>query len=409
MKLGGNLRGASSAPRLALGLLLVAGTVNYVDRVALSVASPLIARDLRLGPAQMGVLLSAFLWTYALAQAPAGWLADRLGARRLLGGALLLWSAAQAATGLAPAAPQLLAARLALGVGEAPQWPAASRVVRDIFAGARRGVATGVFNSASTLGPAIAPPIVTALMLSIGWRGAFLVTGLAGVLVAILWLALYRDPRTPQHDETAAASVPLATILRSPTLWAMMLGNAGSGYLTWFYAAWLPSYLELGRHFSLAESGIASSVPYAFGFVGSLTGGAACDALARAGFGELASRKAPIAAGLVGGATFTALALGAPTGLLALASMSAALMFANVATAAIWALAPAAAPARSVASVGALQNMGGLLGGALAPIITGATLQATGGFGAALAIAALAGVCGAATYFFGVQRPIPAA
>jgi MFS family permease len=406
MKLGGDVRAASRAPALALGLLLLAGSVNYVDRIALSIASPLIAHDLRIGPVQTGVLLSAFLWTYALAQAPAGWLADRLGARRLLGGALVLWSAAQAATALAFGAPQLLAARLALGAFEALQWPTGARIVRDRFEGRRRGAATGVFNSASTLGPAIAPPIVTALMLNIGWRGAFAVTGLVGVLVAALWVGLYRDPRPRPVGEAKLASAPLADVLRSPTLWAMMLGNAGSGYLTWFYAAWLPSYLELGRHFSVAETGLAASLPYAFGFLGSLAGGAACDGLAKAGLGELASRKAPIAAGLLGGAAFTALALAASTGLAALAALSAALMFANVATAAIWALAPAAAPERAVASVGALQNMGGLLGGALAPIVTGVTLKASGGFGPAFVIAAVAGLAGAAAYLVGVRRPI---
>src|SRR5580704_6365303 len=172
---------------LSLGLVLAAGLVNYIDRVTLSVAGPVIAGELHLRPSQMGLLYSAFLWTYGLAQAPVGAIIDRIGPRRLLGAALTLWSAAQGATGLAVGLPQLFAARLMLGLGEAPQWPTGAKVVRTWFAPHVRGLATGVFNSASTLGPAIAPPIVTGLMLAFGWRGAFVATGLAGAAVAVAW------------------------------------------------------------------------------------------------------------------------------------------------------------------------------------------------------------------------------
>src|SRR5580658_10889567 len=172
-------RGRRSGASLALALVLAAGLVNYVDRVTLSVTGPVIAGELRLRPSQMGVLFSAFLWTYGLAQAPVGAIIDRIGPRPLLAGALTLWSAAQGATGLAVGLPQLFAARLVLGLGEAPQWPTGAKVVRIWFAPQVRGLATGVFNSASTLGPAIAPPIVTGLMLAFGWRGAFWATGLA--------------------------------------------------------------------------------------------------------------------------------------------------------------------------------------------------------------------------------------
>jgi len=392
----------------ALGLVMLAGAVNYLDRITLSVAAPLIGAELHLGPARMGLLLSAFLWAYALAQAPVGALVDRLGARRLLGGALVLWSAAQAATGLAGSLPQLVAARLVLGVGEAPQWPVGAKVVRTWIPPRRRGLATGVFNSASTLGPAIAPPIVTALMLAFGWRGAFLATGLIGLVVAALWIGLYRDRPAPPDEVEDAAAPPWSRLLAQPTLWAMALGNFGSGYMTWFYAAWLPSYLETARHFSVPATGWAASVPYLFGFAGSLAGGWACDRLAAAGFPALASRKAPIVAGLVGGAACTGLAILAPTGALALAAICGALLFANVATAAIWALAVIAAPRRWTASVGAVQNFGGLVGGAVAPLVTGLTLAATHSFVAALSITAAAGVGGALVYLLGVRRPIGA-
>jgi len=369
------------------------------------VANPLIAADLRLKPSQMGVLLSAFLWAYALAQAPAGALIDRLGPRRLLGGAMGLWSLAQAAAGFAGSLPQFIAARLVLGVGEAPQFPVGARVVRQWFEPKHRGFATGVFNSASTLAPAIGPPLVTALMLGFGWRGAFIATGLAGFVVALIWLALYRDREAPAERE-AAPPIAWRRLLAAPTLWAMALGNAGSGYMNWFYAAWLPGYLEMERHLSVPKTGWAAAIPYVFGFLGSLTGGWLCDRLAASGVTPMLSRKIPIVTGLVAGGAFTGLAILAPSDPLAIAAISAALFFANLAGAAIWALAVTAAPANAVASVGAIQNFGGLMGGALAPIATGLLVEATHSFVAALAATAVAAFGGAAIYLLGVRRAI---
>jgi MFS family permease len=397
----GRTRGAG----WALALVMLAGAVNYLDRVTLSLAAPLIGAELHLRAGAMGLLLSAFLWAYALAQVPVGALVDRWGARPLLGGALALWSVAQAATGLAASLPQLIAARLVLGLGEAPQWPVGAKVARTWFAAPRRGLVTGAFNSASTLGPALAPPIVTALMLAFGWRGAFVATGLLGLVVAAIWIGGYRDRPAPAQSETAAPP-RWPRLIAQPTLGAMALGNVGSGYMTWFYAAWLPSYLEGARHFTVLQTGWAASVPYLFGFAGSLAGGWACDRLAAAGLAPLASRKLPIVVGLAAGAACTGLAVAAPDGGLALAAVSAALFFANVATAAIWALAVVAAPARWTASVGAFQNVGGLVGGAVAPIVTGLTLEATHGYGLAFAITMAAGGAGALVYLLGVRRPI---
>lgn len=401
---GGSTERTAPGARLALGLLLLAGAVNYIDRITLSIANPLIAADLHLKSGQMGVLLSAFLWAYALAQFPAGPLVDRIGPRRLLGGAMALWSAAQGGAGLATGLPQFIAARLVLGVGEAPLFPAGARVARTWFAPKDRGFATGVFNSASTLAPAIAPPLVTALMLSFGWRGAFYATGLAGALVAVVWWAFYRDRAAPRSEAEPAPA--WGRLLAQPTLIAMALGNFGSGYLNWFYAAWLPGYLEMERHLSVPKTGWAAAIPYLFGFVGSLAGGALCDRLAARGFSPILSRKAPIVGGLVLAAGATGLAIVAPTDLSALSAISAALFFANVAGASIWALAVVAAPEGGVATVGSVQNFGGLMGGALAPIVTGLVVERTAGFGPAMAAAALAALGGAAVYLFGVRQPI---
>src|SRR6201994_472428 len=180
--------------RLALALLVLAGVVNYIDRATLAVANPLIRDELGLSIADMGYLLSAFLWAYAFAQLPTGAMVDRLGPRILLTMGLSLWSLAQLLGGLVQNFGQFFGARVLLGIGEAPQFPTGARVGRGWVNQRDPGLATGVFNCASSLGTAIAVPLLTWLMLSYGWRGMFVIMGVAGLIVAALWCVIYRNP-----------------------------------------------------------------------------------------------------------------------------------------------------------------------------------------------------------------------
>jgi sugar phosphate permease len=182
--------------RAALAMLVLSGVVNYIDRATLAVGNEMIRHDLGLSIADMGFLLSAFLWAYAFTQLPTGALVDRLGPRLLLTLGLTLWSLAQVLGGMVTSFAQFFGARVLLGVGEAPQFPTGARVVRDWFNPRERGVATGVFNCASTLGTAIGVPLLTGLMLAFGWRWMFVIMGIAGLAVALLWFAVYRS--TPQ-------------------------------------------------------------------------------------------------------------------------------------------------------------------------------------------------------------------
>src|ERR1700729_908422 len=183
-----------SVQRVALAVLVVAGVVNYIDRATLAVANPLIREELGLSIADMGYLLSAFLWAYAFAQLPTGAMVDRLGPRKLLTMGLSLWSLAQLLGGLVQGFGQFFGARLLLGLGEAPQFPTGARVVRDWFNQRDRGLATGIFNCASSLGTAIAVPLLTFLMLAFGWRTMFMIMGVAGLAMAAGWYFVYRNP-----------------------------------------------------------------------------------------------------------------------------------------------------------------------------------------------------------------------
>ena len=408
----------------ALAMLVMAGVINYIDRATLAVANPLIREELGLSIADMGYLLSAFLWAYAFAQLPTGAMVDKLGPRILLTLGLSLWSLAQLLGGLVQRFGQFFGARLLLGVGEAPQFPTCARVVRDWFNQRDRGLATGIFNCASSLGTAIAVPLLTFLMLTFGWRTMFVVMGVAGLVMAAVWYLVYRNPTelalTPEENAYRTQGDPPGQrtkvtfrewklLFRFRTTWGMIFGYFGCIYLTWIYTAWLPGYLEIQRHMSVKYTGWAAAIPFAWGVVGGVLGGYIADILVRRGVEPLKSRRYPAApraarnGGLHGGRGLCReqcagdrLHLGlAVSGLCHLTCA--------------WALSSVAVPTNCTASIGAVQNFGGYLGGALAPTVTGLIVQSTGSFVPALVVGALIGVVSAASYFFVVDQPITAA
>ncbi|MGJ4939550.1 MFS transporter [Bradyrhizobium sp. HKCCYLS1011] len=410
--------------RLALTLLVVAGVVNYIDRATLAVANPLIREELGLSIADMGYLLSAFLWAYAFAQLPTGAMVDRLGPRILLTLGLSLWSLAQLLGGLVQNFGQFFGARILLGIGEAPQFPTGARVVRDWFNQRDRGLATGVFNCASSLGTAIAAPLLTFLMLSFGWRVMFVIMGVAGLIVAAAWCVFYRNPEevalTPQENVYRTQGDPPGQrtkvtfrewklLFRFRTTWGMVAGYFGCIYLTWIYTAWLPGYLEIERHMSVKYTGWAAAIPFACGVIGGVFGGYIADHLVRRGTEPLRSRRIPAAIALLGTAACTVAAAYVSSNALAIAFISISLFLVYVTSTCAWALSSVAVPTNCTASIGAVQNFGGYLGGALAPTVTGLIVQKTGSFIPALVVGALIGIISAGSYLFVVDQPITGA
>jgi MFS family permease len=389
-------------------LLVIAGCVNYLDRSAVAVGNPEIRASLHLSFAQMGALLAAFAWAYGIAQIPAGAAVDRWRPRRALGAGLVLWSVAQVMAGFVGGLGQFIAARVALGLGESPMYIGGTRVCADWFALKDRALPIGIFNSSSALAPALAPPLLTLLMIAFGWRAMFIIAGVAGFVIALAWIVLYREPDEagiPPEDASAIAAgdAPNLTqtgvaqvlwLLRYRTTWGMFLGFFGVVYLSWLYATWLPGYLETQRHLSIAKAGLWSSVPLAAGFLGAVAGGFISDWLGKRGMQAGAACRLPIIAGLLVAAACTvAGALAGNTGV-AIALMAGGLFGANVASSCGWALAAVVAPGNAVATLEAVQNIGGSAGGALAPFITGAVVQSTGSFIPAFMLAgAIAVVC----------------
>jgi MFS family permease len=411
--------------RSALVLLVLAGTLNYVDRATLAVGGTLIRQDLGLSIAEMGMLLSAFLWAYAFAQLPGGALIDRFGSRRLLGAGLFLWSLAQAAAGLIGSFGQFIAARVVLGLGEAPMFSSGARVVKDWYNVRNRGLPTGIYNCTSTLGPTIAPPLLTALMLAFGWRWMFIIMGLAGIVIAVLWFVIYRDPNEAAltaeeqnyladgEEPRVAEPITFAEwkrLFSFRVTWGLILGFFGIVYLLWLFQAWLPGYLEMQRGMSLQKTGWVAAIPYAFGVVGSIGTGFVADKLMAAGLSPINSRRFPAIVALVGMAAFTYLAAETPSNTVAVACISVVMFCAGASSAMGWALVSVAAPENNTGSLGSIMNFGGYLGGALAPTVTGFIVEASSSFVPALVVGSVIGLASAAAYLFVLpNRPITAA
>lgn len=382
-------RGGVRVRWLLVAFLLLGGIVNYLDRSTLSIANTTIADEFGLDPLAMGLLLSAFSWPYALANLPAGYLVDRLGPKRMFALAAVGWSLVSMVTAAAQSYGVLYACRVALGIAEAPFFTSALAVNQRWFRSSERALPVALVNTGSQIANAIAPPLLTFLLLTMSWRGMFVVVGAAGIVIALVWLRIYRDPTLAQQALLAGAAAPMSPapaprvrwtlLLRRPNTWFMTLGALGIFYTTWVYLTWLPSYLQTARGFSLTTTGYIASVPFLCGIAGVLVGGWASNVLIARGVPTLAARKIPI----VGGAVLAAAAV-LPVAFVndtavAIGLLSLGYFAAQLPIGCLWTLAADIAPAGQVASLGAIQNFGGFLGAALAPVVTGAILAATGG------------------------------
>ncbi len=260
-------------------LLFTACTINYIDRVALSVAAGPIAADFHLSQVEMGYLFSAFLWTYLVTLIPWGIVVDRVGTRGVAAFGMAFWSLATMATGLAGSFTAIFAARLAMGFGEASTYPAGGRVIREWIPAGERGLATVVFNSGGYAGPALGAMLVAAVTSLLGWRGGFVAAGAVGFVWLAVWLVWFRQPEQSRfigdaerakilaergHAEAAgSASAGFLALLSSRSLWALFVTQGSAVYAQYLFLTWMPSYLQTVRHLSILKTGFYTAVPYA--------------------------------------------------------------------------------------------------------------------------------------------------
>jgi MFS family permease len=375
--------------------------VNFFDRSSLSIANTTVRSELHLSGTEMGWLLSAFSFAYGLSQLPLIGLLDRLGTRSVLGAGLAIWSGAQLLTGLVTSFPMFIAFRILLGMGEAPFYPAGVRSVREWFTDSTRGRATAIMSSSQTFGLAIAPPLLTLLMIRTGWRVMFMILGGAGLLVAALWVWLHRPraqtPYREAHTHPVTQSA-FAELIRQRTAWGMMLGFGGINYTNWLYTAWLPGYLQQERHLSLARSGWLAAIPFLAGAAGMLCSGFSADLWVKRGIRLTTLHRIQLVTGMIisAGATFFVSRAGNTAE--AIAGISFALFFIHFAGTSGWGYVQTVSPARLVASMSALQNFASFVIASAAPVLTGWFFDRTHSFTLGFVVCASVTLLGALSY-----------
>ncbi|HEJ9095369.1 TPA: MFS transporter [Serratia odorifera] len=402
-------------------LLFLAAIINFLDRSSLSVANSTIREEMGLSGTEIGLLLSAFSLAYGIAQLPCGPLLDRKGPRIMLGLGMFVWSLFQTLSGMIQSFTQFIWVRIGLGIGEAPMNPCGVKVINDWFNIKDRGMPMGIFNAASTIGLAISPPILTAMMIAFGWRGMFITIGVLGIALSIGWYMIYRnrqdlDLSAQEQTYLNAGSVSARrepmnlkewrALFKNRTMWGMMIGFSGINYTAWLYLAWLPGYLQTTYHLDLKSTGMLSAIPFLFGAAGMLSNGFVTDWLVKRGMVPLKSRKICIVAGMLLSAAFTSVVAQATTTYSAVLLIGMALFCIHFAGTSCWGLIHVAVTSRMTASVGSIQNFASFIFASFAPVITGWILDTTNSFSLALTLCSCFTLIGALSYIFVVKHPI---
>jgi MFS family permease len=375
--------------------------LNYVDRGALPTAAHLIQADLHLTSSQLGVLLSAFFWTYATIQVPIGWLAERYGAHRVLAIGLAVWALATMLVGVVSSYLLLLVLRLMLGVGESVGFPCTSKILASTVPSESLGTANGIIAFAYLLGPAVGIYLGGLLIEGYGWRTTFVVFG----LLSLLWLWPWSRV-TVQQRAARPVSADVATIwmiLRQRALWGTGLGHFSSNYTFYFMLSWLPLYLVRERGFSNLEMAQLAGSAYLVNAVFAMAGGWAIDRyIARTGSTNFGYKAVMGATHLGAIVCMLCMALGPRP--VALACIFVYQALCGLSSPGVFAISQIlAGPAAAGRWVG-IQNTLGNLAGIIAPALTGFVIDWTGHFTLAFVFAAAVGVLGFVGWVFMVPR-----
>lgn len=400
-----------TAPRGLLPMIFVTVVINYMDRTNIAVAAPAISADLNLSPAQMGLVFSAFAWTYSALQIPGGIVADKFAVRLLYPILLIGWSLATLVQALANGLATLIGARAIIGAFEAPSFPLNNRIVTEWIPPEKRASAIAFYTSGQFLGLAMLAPALVAVQEYIGWRGLFVATGLVGILWAGIWYLYYRDPEATAPKPAAARSVEPAPegdnsiVWRNRNLIGIYLGQFCLGSLTIFFLTWFPTYLVNYRGIEFADSGWLAAIPFVAAFFGVLLSGNVSDWLVQRGYSTGFSRKAPVLTGMAISTIIIAANFTDETWLVILFLSIA--FFGNGLASIAWVFVSLMAPKGRVGLVGGIFNFCGALSAIVTPMVIGFIVDGEN-FAPALFYIGFVAILGTLSYLFLVRdvRPV---
>lgn len=410
-----------------VGLLFLAGVANYLDRAALSITAPLIQKDLHFTHAEMGVVFSSFFIGYAMFNFVGGVLADRIGAKKVFGGAMGVWSLFCGATALASSFASLIVLRVLFGMGEGPFSSSNSKMVNNWFPRREVASAIGVISSGTPLGGALAGPIVGFLAIRFGWRPAFVIIMVIGLAWLVLWSLTTTEmpqgnPRVSQAElalivEGQQADVSmthdaqgrpagLGHYLRQPLILATAFAFFAYNYVLFFFLSWFPTYLTEAHHMSLRNMSLATVVPWLLGSIGLACGGFVTDAILRWTGNPLLSRRIVLSVCLGVAALCVALAGRVADTQSAVALMSVTTFFLYITGSVYWAVIQDTVRRENVGGVGGFVHLLANLAGVIGPAVTGFIVEAThGAYGAAFVLAGGVAILGALCAFIWIREP----
>jgi len=391
------------APTLIL--LVVALLINYVDRGNLALAAPLLKIEWGMSASQLGVLLSAFFWTYTALQFVMGLFVDRWGANRMMALGFLAWSLATVLTGGAMGFITLLAMRLLLGVGESVMFPASSKILAQHLPEHARGFANGLMNAAMRWGSAIGTFGGGLLIAAYGWRSAFVAIG----IVSLVWLPAWwcwKAPPAPTPADADSGMGTFSAILRKRSFWGAASGHFCANYLVYFLMSWLPYYLVHERHLSMAAMSVAAGALWVVDSLTSLATGIISDFFIRRGATPTVARKSAMALGF-SLASVSLVGCAFASQRTYLACLIACAIGSGAANAGTFAFAQTLAGPHAAGRWVGLQNGIANMAGVIGPALTGVLVDWTGHFAAAFAVAAVFTLGGAFAWCLGVDKLEP--
>ena len=398
-----------------LALVAVATMVNYLDRTVLGIAAPYLTKELGLTAAAMGIVFSAFSWTYAAAQIPGGILLDRIGVRITYFLSVTVWSAFTLLQGLATSAWSLIAFRLGLGLAEAPAFPSNSRVLGTWFPQAERATATGVYSIGQYFGLAFLSPVLFWIAGAFGWRALLVIVGIAGILFGMVWYAFYRDPNESRANQAeldyiragggfaSASRVKfewrhVGFLLRQRQIVGASIGQFASNSTLVFFLTWFPTYLATERQMGWIKVGFFTILPFIAACVGVLVGGLTSDHLLRRTGSANLARKLPIITGLLLASTIV-IANFVTQDALVIMVMSLAFFGQGMCNLG-WTLLTDVAPKELMGLSGGVFNLCANLAGIVTPLVVGYVVATTGSFAWALAFIGIVALLGVLSYVF---------
>lgn len=390
---------------VVLALLVISGILNYVDRTNLSIGATDIQNQLHLSNYQLGLLLSAFFWTYAASQLlyMAGWLADRLNVCWVLAAGFGLWTLATTVSGLTTGFAVFFVLRLLLGMGESIAYPSYSRILVTCYPEHRRGLANAAIDAGTKTGPALGALIGGFFIARLGWRPFFIGLGAISFLWLIPWVLWMPRSKRLSTVRKSEAHLSLRDLLSQPAVWWTSIGLFGSNYFWYFLITWLPPYLERERGFPKETMGVISSLSYLAIALSSVSSGWLSDFFIARGNTPTRVRKTFAGIGLVCSTVLLPVAIVGDTriaiGLLILACVSFGIYASNV-----YAITQTLAGPAAAGQWTSLQNGFANLSGVVAPWFTGWVVQRTGSFFLAFLAATIMVLISAGSYIFGVRR-----